>query len=269
MTDLVFFCGPVVMTAAHRAIDWKGHDVRVISIINHGSANAALASSLRSADGRILPNLVARYAPGITPTSIALAAFSAGYGLVDPILQSAEDRKFVTAVILSDALFSQGSPASGTGGVAKPGIAAFGAEAISGGKLLVATTANSTDGSHLTGRQSWLVTQNEARRLSGCFCEPAEVSARRGVPPAPGGWWNTGSELFWGDYTRANSPPNAGDAFTHAEHDTLVGPAVWQAYLAPWLAGDRGLPIWAFGAAFGAALGWALTRQGRKSAKTG
>lgn len=266
MTDLVFFCGPVVITEAHRRIDWKGRDVRVIPIIQHGSANAALAASLRSPDGRILPNLVARYAPGIQPEQIALAAFSAGYGLVDPILQHPEDRKAVTAVILSDALFSQGSPQAGTGGVPKPGIAAFGAEAINGGKLLVATTANSTDGSHLTGRQSWLVTQDEARKLAQCSCDPAEVSARTGVPPAPGGWWNTGRDLFWGDYTQASARPNTGDAFTHAEHDTALGPAVWQAYLAPWLAGDRGLPVWLFGAALGAALGAVAAR--RRKART-
>jgi hypothetical protein len=261
--DLVLFCGPVVVTQAHRSVDWRGRDVRIVPIVNDGSANAALAASLRGPDGRILPNLLARAAPGIVPEQIALAAFSAGYGLMDPILQHPTDRKMVTAVVLSDALFSQGSPSSGTGGVPKPGIAAFGAEAINGSKLLVATTANSTDGSHLTGRQSWLVTQNEARRLAQCLCEPSEVGARSPAPPAPGGWWQTGDTLYWGDYTTAGARANSGDAFTHAEHDTIVGPAVWQAYLAPWLSGDRGLPIWAFGAMFGAALGWAASRRPR------
>lgn len=264
MTDLVLFCGPVVVTPAHRAINWKGRDVRIVPIVNDGSANGALANAMRSPDGRILPNLLARYAPGVTPTSIALAAFSAGYGLIDPILQNPADRAAVTAVVLSDACFSQGNPQSGAGGVAKPGFAAFGAEAINGRKLMVSTTANSTDGSHLTGRQSWLVTEDAARSLSECFCEPAEVSPRPPVPPAPGGFWQTGDTLFWGDYTRHGSPPNSGDAFTHAEHDTVVGPAVWQAYLAPWLAGERGIPAWVFGAALGATLGY-LTR--RKAAR--
>lgn len=263
MTDLVLFCGPVVVTPAHRAINWKGRDVRVVPIVNDGSANGALAQAMRSPDGRILPNLIARYAPGVQPKSVALAAFSAGYGLVDPILQSPADRALVTAVILSDALFSAGSPSAGTGGIPKPGIAAFGAEAINGDKLLVATTANSTDGSHLTGRQSWLVTQDEARRLSQCFCEPEEVSPRSPVPPAPGGFWQTGTALFWGDYTRTGSPPNSGDAFSHSEHDTTVGPAVWQAYLAPWLAGERGIPMWMFAAGLGAALGIAFHRRKR------
>lgn len=266
MTDLVLFCGPVVVTPAHRAINWRGRDVRIIPIVNDGSANGALAQAMRSPDGRILPRLLARYAPGVQPTSIALAAFSAGYGLVDPILQSPADRAAVTAVILSDALFSAGSPQTGGGGQPKPGIAAFGAEAIDRQKLLVATTANSTDGSHLTGRQSWLVTQDEARRLSQCFCEPEEVSPRAPVPPAPGGFWQTGSALYWGDYTRGGAPPNSGDAFTHAEHDTVVGPAVWQAYLAPWLAGERGIPAWVFGAALGATLAYTLKRRKTQSA---
>lgn len=265
MTDLIFFVGPVVVTAAHRAVDWRGRDVRIIPIINDGSANGALAQSLKGPDGRILPSLLARYAPGVTPGNIALAAFSAGYGMVDPILQHPEDRKAVTAVILSDALFSQGSPTTGTGGVPKPGIAAFGAEAIDGGKLLVATTANSTDGSHLTGRQSWLVTQAEAARLAGGGT-PSETRPRAPVPAAPGGWWQTGSALYWGDYTQPGSGPNAGDKFTHAEHDTALGAAVWQAYLAPWLAGSRGVPIWIFGGALGAVAGWAFQRRRRSSA---
>jgi hypothetical protein len=265
MTDLVLFCGPVVVTAAHRSIDWKGRDVRIVPIINDGSANAAVAAAMRSPDGRILPNLLQRYAPGVAPDNIALAAFSAGYGLVDPILQSPADRAAVTAVVLSDALFSQGSPTTGTGGVAKPGIAAFGAEAIDGSKLFVATTANSTDGSHLTGRQSFIVTQDEARRVAGCFCEPSQISPPAPVPPAPGGWWQTGDRLFWGDYTAPGARPNAGDAFTHSEHDTRVGPAVWQAYLSPWLAGERGNALWLFGAALGAALGWAWNRRRRSS----
>jgi len=262
VTDLVLFCGPVVVTAAHRSIDWKGRDVRIVPIINDGSANAALAAAMRSPDGRILPNLLQRYAPGVAPDNIALAAFSAGYGLVDPILQSPADRAAVTAVVLSDALFSQGSPATGTGGVPKPGIAAFGAEAIGGTKLLVVTTANTTDGSHLTGRQSFLVTEAEARRLGG-RCEPTEISPPAPVPPAPGGWWQVGDRFFWGDYTQSGARPNAGDAFTHAEHDTKVGPAVWQAYLAPWLAGERGIPVWVFGAALGAALGAVVAKRRR------
>jgi len=265
VTDIVVFAGPVVLTPAHRSINWHGRDVRIVPVVNDGSSNAALAQSLRAPDGRILPNLLARYAPGIQPGSVALAAFSAGYGLLDPILQHPADRAAVTAVILSDACFSQGNPTSGTGGVAKPGFAAFGAEAINGGKLMVATTANSTDGSHLTGRQSWLVTQDAARTASQCFCEPAEVSPRAPVPPAPGGFWQTGTALYWGDYTRAGSSPNTGDAFTHAEHDTVVGPAVWQAYLAPWLAGWRGIPVWVFGAALGVAVGYVTRRKTRST----
>jgi hypothetical protein len=83
------------------------------------------------------------------------------------------------------------------------------------------------------------------------------------VPAAPGGWWKTGSALYWGDYTEPGARPNTGDRFTHAEHDTALGPLVWQAYLAPWLAGERGPRAWMLGAVFGALLGAVAARRRR------
>jgi hypothetical protein len=246
--DLVIFAGPVIVTAAHKAIDWRGRDVRILPINFEGSANGqALAASLRDSAGRILPNLLAKYAPGLKPDQIALASFSAGYGLLDPILAVPEDRALVTATCFADSVFLAGDPKTGIGGPVHPGAVAFGAEAVYGQKLLVSTSAHSTDGSYLNGMQSWTLTWEAIRKASGCMCEPDKVTPPAPVPPPPIGFYRLGSSCYWGDY---------GDALTHGQHNDLSA-AIWQAYLSPWLAGDRGMLPVLLGAAAGAALGLA------------
>lgn len=242
--DLVIFAGPVIVTEAHKKIDWMGRDVRILPIVFSGSSNGnALAASLKDKDGRILPNLLAKYAPGLEPEQIALASFSAGYGLLDPILAVPEDRARVTACCFADSVFLGGDPNTGKGGPAKPGATAFGAEAVNGDKLLVSTSAHSTDGSYLTGMQSWTLTWEAIRAKSECLCEPQKVKPRSPVPEPPLGFWQLGSSCYWGDY---------GDMFAHGEHNDLSA-AIWQAYLAPWLSGRETGVILA-GAALGAAL---------------
>lgn len=253
--DLVIFAGPVIVTAAHKAIDWKGRDVRIVPVVFDGSSNGkALAESLRDSSGRILPNLLAKYAPGAKPDQIALASFSAGYGLLDPILAVPEDRALVTATCFADSVFLAGDPKTGAGGPVHPGAVAFGTEAVNGNKLLVSTSAHSSDGTYLTGMQSWTLTWQEIRKASGCYCEPMLIKPKAPVPEPPLGFWELGSECYWGDY---------GDALTHGQHNDLSA-AVWQAYLAPWLAKPKGLGIALAGAAAGAALGLAwLSRRSR------
>lgn len=261
--DLVIFAGPVIVTAAHKAIDWKGRDVRIVPVVFDGSSNGkALAESLRDGQGRILPNLLAKYAPGLKPDQIALASFSAGYGLLDPILAVPADRAFVTATCFADSVFLAGDPKTGQGGPVHPGAVAFGAEAVDGQKLLVSTSAHSTDGSYLTGMQSWTLTWEAIRKASGCLCEPSRVTPKPPVPPPPLGFFELGTSCYWGDY---------GDALTHGQHNDLSA-AVWQAYLAPWLAGSRGMMPALLGAAAGAAfalayLGTRLSRNGRRRAR--
>lgn len=257
--DLVLFAGPVVVTPAHKAIDWRGRDVRVVPIVFEGSSNGkALAESLRDSSGRILPNLIARYAPGAKPEQIALASFSAGYGLLDPIMAVPDDRAIVSACVLSDSVFLAGDPRTGAGGPVHPGVVAFGAEAVHGNKLLVSTSAHTSDGTHLEGMQSWELTWQAIRKASACYCEPNEVTPPRPIPPAPLGWWELGAACRWGDY---------GNAITHGAHNDL-GAAVWQGYLAPWLAGERGLRSPALlGAAVGAALAW-IAARGRRRAES-
>lgn len=249
--DVVLFAGPVVVTEAHRRIDWGGRDVRIVPIIGSGSASfQALAEQLRGPDGRILPRLLAQYAPGLKPDKVALAAYSAGYGLVDPVLAVPADREAVSAVVLSDAVFLGGDPKTGIGGPAKPGVTAFGAEAVDGNKLLVSTFGTSTSGTHLTGRQSWELSWQAIRKASGCFCEPERIDPPASVPPASSGWWQLGSNCYWGDY---------GASIAHADHNNL-GAAVWQGFLAPELKGNNNaaLLVVALGVAAGL---WAAKRR--------
>jgi hypothetical protein len=72
--------------------------------------------------------------------------------------------------------------------------------------------------------------------------------------------WRLGKSLYWGNYTQPGAAPNQGNDLTHGEHHDLA-PALWQAYLAPYLAGRLGFP-WLevlLGAAVGAAGGYAST----------
>ncbi len=254
--DLVIFAGPVIVTAAHKAIDWGGRDVRILPIVFDGSSNGkALAESLRDSQGSILPRLLEKYAPGITPEKIALASFSAGYGLLDPILAVPEDRARVTATCFADSVFLAGNPKTGAGGPVHPGAVAFGAEAVHGEKLLVSTSAHSTDGSYLTGMQSWTLTWEAIRKEAACFCEPRRVTPKPPVPAPPLGFFELGSSCYWGDY---------GDMLTHGEHNALSA-AIWQAYLAPWL-GRSAMGAALLGAAVGAAAAlaaWARARAKR------
>lgn len=243
MADVVFFAGPVMVTTAFQSIDWYGRDVRIVPIAGAGSSYFSnLAEQLRSSDGRILPGLVQRYARGIDIDKIALAAYSAGHGLLNKIADNDEDRQAIDAMVLSDATFNAFNTA------AKSGYVKFGVDAVKGERLFVSTTANTTDGSHMTGRDSFQLVWDAVDRET--WARNRQVSPRKPAPDASGGWHRMGSRFYWGDYFSAS-----GNDLSHGDHHT-VAPAVWQAYLAPYLAGRLGIPGWAW------ALGGAATALG-------
>ncbi len=240
--DLVLFAGPVMVTDSFKRIDWLGSNVRIVPVQGSGSSYfSSLAEELRDSSGRILPRLLARYAPGVTPDRIALAAYSAGHGLLNKIAQVDADRQTTSAMLLSDATFSgfQDPP--------RPGYVAFGVDAARGQRLLVSTTANTSDGSYRTGRDSYALVWNETRRLSGALVQ--HIDARTGVPQASGGWWRLGSDNYWGNYANAAGSSD----LSHAAHHDLA-PAIWQAYLAPYWAGLSPLAWAALGVTMGAAV---------------
>lgn len=236
MTDVVFFAGPVLV-APFQSIDWYGRDVKIIPIAGSGSTYFSnLAEQLRDKSGRILPTMIAKYAKGIQVDKIAVAAYSAGHGLLNKVLDVDADRAEIDAVILSDATFNAfNTPA-------KKGYVKAGLDAAAGRLLFVSTTANTTDGTHMTGRDSFqLVWDAVAAERWGRG--PHEVSPRAPAPPASGGWHKQGSLFYWGNYFS----DAAGNDFTHGEQHNL-GAKIWQAYLAPYFAG-RLTGSWVWGLA--------------------
>lgn len=240
----MLFAGPVIVTEEFRQIDWRGRDVVIIPIVGAGSTHFVnLATSLRDGDGRILPRLLSRYAKGIgSIDKVALAAYSAGWGLLEMVARDDADRARISAYVLSDACFGGG----------KRGYEKFAADAARGERLMVASTAHTTPGSYPSGRESWSMVWEQVQQSTGR--RPSRVSPESPAPAASGGWWRMG-ELYWGDYTQPGSKRNQGNDLSHEQHHYLA-PELWQAYLAPYLAG-RGIP-WlqvGLGAAAGIAAG--------------
>lgn len=224
MTDVIFFAGPVLVKSEFKAIDWYGRDVRIIPITGAGSDYfSTLAEALRDRDGRILPNLIQKYARGIAIDNIALAAYSAGHGLLNKILDVDADRADIDAVVLSDATFNAfNTPA-------KRGYVKAGIDAARGEMLFVVTTANTSNGTHMTGRDSFQLVWDAVAQERGN--RGHDTTPRPPAPPASGGWHKQGSLFFWGNY----STDTVND-FSHEQHHDLA-PEIWQAYLAPYFAG--------------------------------
>jgi hypothetical protein len=252
--DLVIFAGPVILKPAFQQIPWRT-PTHVVAIPGSGSSYfGRLGQQLRGGDGRILPNLLARYASATTRADwdkVALTAWSAGWGLLNQVFKQEADRREVDACIATDAAFGSGLT----------GYEAYAADAIDGRSLMVATTTNNSANPAMgilkTARQTWLEIQSNAIGMAGGH--PREVGPKPPMPPASGGVWKTGSRLFWYDYVEPNSAAGYGNDFSHAEHHDLA-PLAWEAYLVPLFAGTpwqlvAGLGLAAAGVA-GAAVIW-------------
>lgn len=216
--DLVLFAGPVILRPTFSQVPWK-RPTRVVAVQGAGSAwFSNLAEQLRGRDGRILPGLLARYAPGLRPDKVVLAAYSAGHGLLNKLLAVPADRADTDAVILNDATFDS------FGSKGKEGYVAYGKDAArSSSKLMVSTTANTSDGSYLTGKESWKLVWDRVQAETGL---PAyHVGAEEPMPVPSGGAFRIGKHLYWCDYT---------DGTHGGQHD--LAPATWTAYLVPFLA---------------------------------
>lgn len=176
----------------------------------------------------MLPSILRRYARNVDRIDkVALAAYSAGWGMLDIVTRNDADRARISALMLSDACFGGG----------KKGYQKFAPEAARGDKLMVVSTAHTTPGSYPSGRESWSMVWDHTQEVTGK--RPRRVSPKSPAPPASGGWWSMG-DLYWGDYTQPGSKRNQGNDLTHEEHHYLA-PELWQAYLAPYLAG-MGVP---------------------------
>jgi hypothetical protein len=259
VTDLVVFAGPVVLKPAFHAIPWQT-EVQLAVIEGSGSSHfSALGAQLRDGSGRVLPALLRRYAGAERRDfdKVALAAYSAGWGLLNQVFKQEADRREVQACIASDAAFGSGLD----------GYAAYAADAIRGAALMVGTSSNQSanwaQGIYRTARETWQEIIDNARAGAGCYCLPRQVAARSPLPEPSGGAWQIGTSLFWYDYVAAGAAANTGNDFTHAQHHDLAA-AAWTAYLVPLFAG---LPWQMFvgGLAAAAGLYWAYRTSRRKA----
>ncbi len=219
MTDLVLFAGPVQLKPPFQQIDWLGRQTVVIPIAGSGSAYfASLAESFRDGQGRILPRLLAKYAPKIGSfDKLALCAYSAGHGMMNQIGQVPADAAMVSAVVLDDACFI------GDNRPDPPGLVNWAARGASGKGLFVATSSRGDGATYQNGTDS----VGRVWRAAGAVYGGSPKAVAPRAPVAVGSWQQLGDTAFWGDIP----------TLTHGEHHDYA-PVVWQAYLAPYLAGD-------------------------------
>jgi len=219
---LFVWCGPV-SSFDLKGITWPAGTS--IAVYGHGpsggisSADFGLAAAkYRGANGRILPNLVAKVGYDIANFDrIAVAGFSAAHGLLAQVLRDDADGKYVDAALSEDACFS--SPTS----ISKPGYTQYSARAARGEKLFVHVgTAGDYQG--VTGWQCALTNAAAGAKAAGMSL--ASVGVPSGVP-APKSALGVG-DLVALDYSGVLSHKQVVPA--------LTAPLV-NAYLLPYLRG--------------------------------
>jgi hypothetical protein len=217
MPNVVVFAGPIELKPPFKSIDWEGKETVIVPVPGSGSANFAnLGDSLVDGQGRILPRLLAKFAPKVgSIDKLALCAYSAGHGLLNKIGQVVEDVRAVNAVVLNDACFV------GDGRPAPVGLTNWAAKGAAGTGLFVATSSRGDGATYQDGTTSVGLVWAAAQSLVG--------TTPRSLPPRPpvdvGTWQRLGKLAFWGDIP----------TLTHGQHHDYA-PVVWQAYLAPYLA---------------------------------
>jgi len=176
---------------------------------------ASLASQYKDAQGRYLPKLV----KSLTKKEISqfdkiyLAAFSAGWGLLNVITQNNQDLKRIDGLFLHDAAF--GGPHNGFIKYAKSG------------KLMVITSTNNSANPQLgimkTGRESVMDILNAAGLKLHSAVNIQDI-------PRPSGGIKTNGKVYWFDYVKHGSKNNQGNDFSHVEHHHLA-PKFWNLFI--------------------------------------
>lgn len=184
LPDLLIWGGPVFAPGGEKS---SGGDVGKVTwaeqtdilTFDHGPGGgvgsdsfAALAASMRGADGRILPNLLA--SAGTSPDQynrIAIAGFSAFHGLASPLLDSDGDR--IDAAVLLDACFEL------VGAPPKAGFESFAARAARGEKLMVFVGSSGQNGPGLPpttkGYECAFHNAEAGAALAGVALEPTDA----------------------------------------------------------------------------------------------
>jgi hypothetical protein len=237
VTDVIFFL-KAMPNQAMRDLPWPS-DTKLIPLSPNvtGEPNSAhysqLAASLKDADGRILPNLLAKHAKGLDVKRVAFVGFSAAHGFLDPYARNDADREATSAYLLFDATFDGFGAKHG-----KPGYVAFARDAAEGKRLLVTTTANSATwdpvakkATHLTGTESWELVWNDllAEGFSESLTEPS------GEMPVPAGGVHRIGDLVWYEYVKADGSSQ----IAHTDMGKLIKPML-EAHLLPYWKDGKG-----------------------------
>lgn len=229
--DLVLFAGPVVVDKTFSAIPWRNPTI-VRQVTGSGSDYfKTLAGQLRGQDGRILPNLVSRYAGGTIDDygGIALSSFSAGWGLLNEVAKIPADVNRLTGFLMMDSAF--GYKLEGFRQLA-------GRAAMKSDKLVFFSNTNNSANPALgilrTGKETVKEIMDGMQADTGR--DLVKLSPRFPMPTPSGGVWGAGS-LVWYDYVKPGAPANTGNDLTHEQHNYLAAKA-WEAYLAPAFAGE-------------------------------
>lgn len=192
----------------------------------------------RGADGRVLPNLLKHYVPGLDVGRVAFVGFSAAHGFLNPYANNDADRAGTDSFLMLDSVFGGG----------KTGYQKFARDAIRGDKMLVTSTSNTG------GDDSWrqfvldpVVAQTAA--------VPVRIGAKSPMPEPSGGAWRVGSRLYYYRFVDAKN----GTELPHWEMHKVLMPMI-EAYLLPRWNGS----IWPYAIAGGLLAGgvaWWLNRK--------
>ena len=205
------------------------------------SAYSRMWSSLKDANGQIIPNLLRKH--GIAPGGrVGFVGFSAAHGLLSPMLNNDADRAMIDSVLLMDACFG-----SGKVGYQKALVDA------AAGKLLFVMLSTTIPGTPPAKsdvlHSGTLCVMRHVIEPTGLVPKPVPVRAP--LPEPFGGTWQFGKLGFW-----VKLPDDAGKTvLPHYELGKLTLPAV-EAYLLPRYRGElqgggaglrlSGWPWWAY-----------------------
>jgi hypothetical protein len=232
MAQLFIWGGPVNASSL-REVDLP-EDVTTLVVSGNGSSYFSdLAERYRDSSGHILPSLVRAGKLSLDDfDDVTISGFSAFHGLASKLLDADGDR--ISAAVLIDACFS--APEK----MVKKGYASFAARAAKMEKLMVFTASSGggpgsgkTIGPNIPDYSfgwecAWAAANAGAEEAHVAF-QPFEVP--EGVPPTTQGSAERAGNLFILDYR---------GEYRHDQHINKFGAAFLNAFLVPWMRGERG-----------------------------
>ncbi|MDQ5917594.1 MAG: hypothetical protein QG660_705 [Pseudomonadota bacterium] len=216
--DLLIWGGPV----RREDLNVQLPDDVVVLTLSHGpggstdigsSGMSNLALSFKDVNGKILPNLCARYGFNVGDFDrIYMAGFSAFHGLLNEVLKVEADR--ITGAVCLDACFSAKEH------LEKAGFVAFGERAARGDALFVLSASAGGGDTFSTGSQCVWAQAKAVESATGVEMDALQVPEPLPVPEYSGRI----GRMYIYDY---------GAEHTHAWHVHVLGKMLLEAYLLP------------------------------------